>query len=110
DTWMWVVIIAAAVVLVVILITVALARRRRAGLKARFGPEYDRTLEALDSRRRTVSDLQEREALHARLNLQPLTPSARDRYRIRWAEMQSQFVDRPQVTVADADSMITQVM
>jgi len=47
---------------------------------------------------------------HALLSLQPLAPAVRDRYQTRWDEMQSHFVDRPQVAVADADSMITQVM
>jgi hypothetical protein len=88
---------------------VASARRRK-HLKQRFGQEYDRTVAAADSRRKGEIDLRAREEKHALLNLQPLSPSARDRYQTRWAELQTNFVDRPQVAVADADSLITQVM
>jgi hypothetical protein len=110
DTWLWIVIIAVAVVAVAVVVTLAMGARRRAALKQRFGPEYDRTVEAAESRRRAEIDLREREQHHALLNLQPLAPAVRDRYQSRWADMQSHFVDRPQVAVADADSMITQVM
>jgi hypothetical protein len=107
---MWVVIVAAAVVLAALVVSMAVRARRRAGLRQRFGPEYDRTVEAKDSRRRAEIDLRQREERHALLDLHPLPPAARDRYQARWDEMQSHFVDRPQVAVADADSMITQVM
>ena len=107
---MWVVVVAAAVVLAALVVSMAVRARRRAGLKQRFGPEYDRTVEDNDSRRRAEIDLRQREERHALLDLHPLPPEARDRYQTRWDEMQSHFVDRPQVAVADADSMITQVM
>jgi hypothetical protein len=111
DTWMWIVVIA-VVVLVVAAIVIAKIQgaRRRSRLKDRFGAEYERTVEAMDSRRRAEIDLRSREENHALLQLQPLAPAARDRYQARWAEMEAHFVDRPQVAVADADSMITQVM
>jgi len=108
DTWMWIVVI--AVVVFAGLIALGLNRRRRSHLKDRFGPEYQRTVEAMDSRRQAEIDLRNREESHALLSLQPLAPAARERYQTRWAEMQSHFVDRPQVAVADADSMIAQVM
>jgi hypothetical protein len=110
DTWVWIVVVAAIVVIAAILVWVAMSARRRAHLKERFGAEYDRTIAAADSRRQGEIDLRAREERRARLNLQPLSPAARDRYQARWAEMQTNFVDRPQVAVADADSLITQVM
>lgn len=110
DTWMWILVIAVAVVVALILIAMTMGARRRSHLKERFGPEYDRTVDALDSRRQAEIDLRTREQHHSLLNLQPLAPAARDRYQTRWTEMQAHFVDRPQVAVADADSMITQVM
>jgi hypothetical protein len=110
DTWVWIVIVAAIVVIAAILIAMTLASRRRAHLKQRFGAEYDRTVDAFDSRRQGEIDLRAREESHALLNLQPLSPAAHDRYQTRWAEMQTTFIDRPQVAVADADSLITQVM
>jgi hypothetical protein len=110
DTWIWIA-VAAAVVLVVAFTVVMVRRsRRRAELKARFRTEYDRTVDSSASRRMAELDLREREQRHSALNLHPLAPAARERYQYRWDEMQSHFIDRPQVAVADADSMITQVM
>jgi len=109
DTWLWIVIIA-VVLVAAIVVALTLRARQRARLKDRFGPEYERTVEAMDSRRQAEIDLRTREQHHALLSLQPLAPAVRDRYQTRWDEMQSHFVDRPQVAVADADSMITQVM
>ena len=109
DTWIWIVIIA-VVVAAAALVAMAVSARKRAGLQKRFGPEYDRTLDAAESRRRAEHDLRAREERHAELDLHPLTPAARERYQHQWAEMQSHFVDRPQVAVADADGLITQVM
>ena len=110
DTWVWIVIVAAIVVIAAILVAMTLSSRRRTHLKQRFGAEYDRTIDAMNSRRQAEIDLRAREEQHALLNLQPLSPAARDRYQARWAEMQTTFIDRPQVAVADADSLITQVM
>ncbi len=110
DTWMWIVAIAVVVIVIGMLIAMMMRARRRAHLKDRFGPEYDRTVDALDSRREAEIDLRTREEHHSLLDLQPLAPAARERYQTRWAEMQTHFVDRPQVAVADADSMIAQVM
>ena len=110
DTWVWIVVIVAIVVIAAILVAWQLSTRRRAHLKQRFGAEYDRTIEQADSRRQGEIDLRAREERHALLNLRPLSPQARERYQTRWAEMQNAFVDRPQVAVADADSLITQVM
>ena len=110
DTWIWVVLAAAAVLVIALVVAMMKRSRRRGELKARFGAEYDRTVDASGSRHMAELDLREREQRHSALNLQPLAPALRERYQYRWAEMQSHFVDRPQVALADADSMITQLM
>jgi hypothetical protein len=110
DTWVWIAIAAAVVVAVMIIVAIAASARRRARLKDRFGPEYDRTIEVAESRRGAERELRERQARHDELDLHPLTPTARDRYQSQWEGLQSGFVDRPQVAVADADDLITQVM
>jgi hypothetical protein len=110
DTWIWIV-IAVAVVVVLALVVMAMARtRRRAHLQERFGPEYDRTVEGSDNRRAAERDLREREAKRDELELRPLSDASRQRYTQQWTEMQSGFVDRPQVAVADADRLITDLM
>jgi len=110
DTIVWI-IIAVAVVLVVVAVVAAIAaRRRRHHLQERFGSEYDRTIEGADRRREAERDLREREARHDELELRPLSEASRQRYSQQWQEMQSGFVDRPQVAVADADRLITDLM
>ena len=110
DTWIWVVI---AVVVVVVLAFVVMAmagKRRRGHLQDRFGPEYGRTVEGSDNRRVAERELREREAKRDQLELRPLTEASRQRYTQQWTDMQSSFVDRPQVAVADADRLITDLM
>jgi hypothetical protein len=110
DTILWI-IIALAVVLVVVVVVAALsARRRRHHLQERFGSEYDRTVEGADGRREAERELREREARRDELDLRPLSDASRQRYTQQWQEMQSGFVDRPQVAVADADRLITDLM
>ena len=110
DAWVWVVIGVVVVVVVLVAAAALLSRRRRAHLKDRFGPEYDRTLDTAESRRRAERELKEREARFDELTLQPLAPAARERYTQRWTSLQSRFVDQPQIAVADADSLITEIM
>src|SRR5262249_39730922 len=109
DTWVWIV-IAVAVLLLLVVALMASSRARRRTLHNRFGVEYDRTVESTDSRRKAERDLREREAQHEELELRPLTDGARERYESQWNNLQMLFVDRPQVAVADADDLLTQVM
>jgi hypothetical protein len=111
DTWVWIV-IAVAVVLVVLVVAamVAAGRRRRQHLQQRFGSEYDRTVDHADRRRDAERELREREARHDELELKPLSDASRERYTQQWQEVQGEFVDRPQVAVADADRLITELM
>jgi hypothetical protein len=111
DTWVWIVIAVAVVVIVVVAIAaMAGRRRRRHHLQERFGPEYDRTVDDADRRRHAERELREREARHDELELKPLSDASRRRYSQQWNEMQSGFVDRPQIAVADADRLITDLM
>jgi hypothetical protein len=110
DAWVWIVI---AVVVLAVLAAVALnamRRRQRHRLQSRFGPEYDRALDDADNRRAAEHDLREREAKREQLELRPLSAASRARYEQQWSDMQSGFVDRPQVAVADADRLITDLM
>jgi hypothetical protein len=110
DAWIWIVIAVVVVLIVVAVIAAASSRRRRHHLQERFGSEYDRTVEGADRRREAEQDLRDREARHDELDLRPLSEASRQRYTQQWQEMQSGFVDRPQVAVADADRLITDLM
>jgi hypothetical protein len=110
DTWIWIVIAVVVVLVIVVAVAAAASRRRRHHLQDRFGSEYDRTVDGADRRREAERELREREARHDELELRPLSDASRQRYTQQWQEMQSGFVDRPQVAVADADRLITDLM
>ena len=110
DAWIWIVIAVVVVLVIVAVVAAAASRRRRHHLQDRFGSEYDRTVEGADRRREAERDLRDREARHDELELHPLSDASRQRYTEQWQDMQSGFVDRPQVAVADADRLITDLM
>ena len=110
DTWVWIVIIAAIVLVVLAIAYVVSAGRRRRGLQDRFGPEYDRTVESADSRRKAEADLRDREQRHDELDIRELSPAARDRYSEQWRVVQTRFVDAPGDAVREADSLVQNVM
>jgi hypothetical protein len=110
DAWIWIVIAVVVVLVVVAIVAAASSRRRRHHLQDRFGSEYDRTVEGADRRRDAERDLRDRESRHDELELHPLSDASRQRYTQQWQDMQAGFVDRPQVAVADADRLITDLM
>jgi hypothetical protein len=110
DTWVWIVIVAAVVVGCLLIATLALRGRRRRALQERFGPEYERAVEATGDRRAAEADLREREERHEELDIRELTPAARDRYFDDWRVVQARFVDTPGDAVNEADRLVQQVM
>jgi FtsZ-interacting cell division protein ZipA len=110
PTWGWVLIAIGAVAVVALVVRLALAQRRTDRLQGRFGPEYDRTVGATDSKRKAEADLAAREERREELQIRTLSPGARDRYVERWQVVQAQFVDDPRAAVASADSLIQAVM
>jgi hypothetical protein len=110
DAWIWIVIAVVVVLVIIVAVAATASRRRRHHLQQRFGSEYDRTVEGADRRRAAERDLRDREARHDELQLRPLSEASRQRYTEQWQDMQSGFVDRPQVAVADADRLITELM
>ncbi|WP_336054546.1 hypothetical protein [Streptomyces sp. CA2R101] len=105
--------IAIVVPVVAVLLVCALAaslvmRRRR--LQARFGPEYERTVEAEGSRRAAERDLRRREERHDALHIKQLSPAVRDRYADEWDQVQERFVDQPEHAVHEADRLVASLM
>ena len=100
--------IAIVVIVVVVVIVLAalvagglaLARRRRTKqLREQFGPEYDRVLAQSENRREAETTLNQRRERHDELELRPLDPATRDRYRGDWQQVQRSFVDDPGAAV-----------
>ncbi|MEU9192519.1 hypothetical protein [Streptomyces hundungensis] len=105
-----IIIVAVAVVLIACAVAARVAMMRRRRLQERFGPEYERTVEAQDSRRAGEHELRERQERHDALDIRPLPAAVRDRYSLDWARVQEQFVDRPDDAVHDADRLVTTLM
>src|SRR3954471_18722052 len=109
QPWAWVLLI--VVLVVVVLLAVAAMRRRRSeDLRNRFGPEYDRAVEASDDRRGAEHDLLDRARKRDRLDIRPLPEAARARYAEQWRGIQERFVDDPAGSVGSAHALLDQVM
>ncbi|MGR4880201.1 hypothetical protein ACIPUC_12290 [Streptomyces sp. LARHCF249] len=103
------VLIPVAVVLVLAGIAAWMFRRRRR-LQERFGPEYERTVERMGSRRAADADLRDREVQHDNLDIRELPAEERHRYADAWITVQQRFVDRPEGAVSQADELVTRLM
>jgi hypothetical protein len=97
------------IVVLAVMWSTARSKRRRA-LKDTFGREYDRTVDNTGDRRAAEKELLERQKQHDELELKPLSPESRDRYARRWQSTQTRFVDDPKGAVAEADTLVQDVM
>lgn len=110
---MLVAVIVLAVVLVIVLAALAailLTRRRTAALHERFGPEYDRVVEKSGDRRAAEQELQQRAQRRQQLNIRPLDAMQREAFAASWRTVQARFVDAPREAVADAESLVRDVI
>jgi hypothetical protein len=97
-------------VVVIALIAMAVRQRRATALRERFGPEYDRAVEAREDRRAAEAELRDREKQRARLDIKPLPEGTRTRFAQEWQDVQERFVDQPQEAVVTADRLLYSVM
>lgn len=108
-------IIPAVVVLLLIAVAVALYVRQRrktsAGLRERFGPEYQFAVQQQHgSERKAEAQLADRETRVEMLKIRNLDPMERERYLREWQEVQARFVDYPKGAVTEADELISSLM
>ena len=89
----------AVVVVLIIVVGIALYMRKRkkttAGLRDRFGPEYDRAVKQHGVEMLKIRDLD---------------PAERERYLAQWQAVQSRFVDYPKGAVTEADELVCSLM
>ena len=105
--------IVGGVILLVVVAALAFAysaRTRSERLKKKFGPEYDRAVEAMGTPAKAEAVLQERAKRVSRFKLHPLTADQADAFDREWRRVQGRFVDDPDQAVHDADELVTQVM
>ena len=103
--------LALIVIAVIALVAWTLLRRQRTKeLKAKFGPEYGRTVRAAGGTRRAEADLEERAKRVAKLEILPLSAADSRRFAQAWADLQKRFVDAPEQSVVEADGLVRDVM
>ena len=113
PAWVTTLLIALAVAVVVLAAALAfLFRERQQGrrLRARFGPEYERTVHEYGDRRRAEENLAERERRVEKLHIHPLSAADHDRFFAAWRADQARFVDDPSGAVTEADRLVQEVM
>lgn len=105
----------AAITIAVIIVVAAAAtliylRTRTQKLQARFGPEYNRTLEETGNRYKAEAKLQRLEKRVERYPIRPLSVAERDRFRQSWRAVQARFVDDPIRALAEADQLLGEAL
>lgn len=109
----WAVVAAVALIVVIALIVAARRRTQRTqshALRERFGPEYDRTVESTNDRREAEANLRDRERRAETLQLRDLSADQRQHYGQWWNQVQTIFVERPAIALAEADRLVTDLM
>jgi hypothetical protein len=107
------IVLATVVILVIAVLASLYVRHRRgttAGLRQRFGSEYERAVQTHGSKRKAEAKLADREQRVEKLNIRALDPTERERFSKRWESVQSRFVDSPQGAVTEADDLVSSLM
>jgi type II secretory pathway pseudopilin PulG len=89
------------------------AKKRKAttaGLRQRFGTEYDRAVQKHGSERKGQATLRDREKRVEKLNIRDLEPAERERFLEQWKSAQARFVDSPKEAVTEADALLSSLM
>jgi hypothetical protein len=85
-------------------------RQRSEQLRARYGPEYERTITQVGDKRRAESELVKRQERVAQLDIRPLSAEQCTSYMQQWRTVQARFVDDPKGAVTEADRLVEDVM
>jgi hypothetical protein len=111
DAWQIGLIVAIAVVVVAGIVAWSVMQRRRTErLTERYGPEYQRTVDAAGGQREGERELEARQKRVEGLDIRRLSGDERDRYLAQWKDTQAQFVDDPPGAIAAADLLVQNVM
>src|SRR5271156_3982184 len=107
------IVLAAVVILIIALVAWFYVRKRRsttAGLRQKFGPEYDRAVLTHGSERKAEAKLVDREERVDKLKIRDLDLGEREHFSKQWQSVQSRFVDSPKGAVTEADALVSSVM
>jgi hypothetical protein len=110
PTAVWIVIAIAVLAMIGVGVYFAAGRRRTLSLRSRFGPEYDRTVEATGDQRGAERELHARQEHRRQFDIHDLEPAVQAQYAAQWLVVQARFVDEPPQALRDADGMVTEIM
>jgi hypothetical protein len=104
------VLVVAVVVVIALVAWVATRQRRTTKLVSQFGPEYERAVDHLGSKSKAEADLVARAKHRAKLVIKPLPAADQERFAEAWHRTQERFVDDPKGALAEADTLVAEVM
>ena len=110
QTWMILAGVGAVVLIALAAWRIHHNRKQSHQLRERFGPEYNRSVDHLGSRRKAQSELKARERRVESLTIVPLLPSEAARFGETWKDLQGRFVDNPKSAVAQAGHLVRELM
>lgn len=105
-----VIVLLAVVAILAASVILFFGRDRRRKLKARFGPEYNRTVSEIGSKLKAEAELRKLQQRVEKYPIRTLSSADRSRYQQSWRAIQASFVDAPDRAFADADQLLTEVM
>jgi len=103
------IVIVIALIVVAAVAAVAVAQLRRARMRRQFGPEYDRLVKELGSKK-ADAELSARRRRAEELGIRPLSAKLQASYGDDWTTIQERFVDAPADAVNAAETLIWDVM
>jgi hypothetical protein len=109
NTTGWIIIVIAIAVVILAAILIYMNKRSQR-LRAKFGPEYTRTVEETGSKYSAESKLGRLEKRVEKFSIQPLHPADANRFRDSWRVIQAEFVDDPKTALGSADWLVAEVM
>ena len=105
-----IILIVVAVLAIGVAVWMYLQKKKTQDLRTKFGPEYDKAIDAHKDRSHAESELEKRKKRVAEFHIRPLRDDERARYAQAWRVEQSLFVDDPRAAVRHAHALVQDVM
>ena len=105
-----IILIVVAILAIGVAVWMYMQKRKTQELRTKFGPEYEKAVDAHKDRSHAESELEKREKRVAQFHVRPLRDDERARYAEDWRVEQSLFVDDPRAAVKHADTLVQDVM
>jgi cytoskeletal protein RodZ len=103
-------VIVVIVVAAVVLGALTMRQRRTQTLKKTFGPEYEKAVQDTGSPSEAEAELESRRQRREQLDIRPISAESSARYEAQWKEVQVRFVDAPETSLREADTLVVELM